>query len=295
MGGRSLGLGWSLFGYRRSTVIKLIEERDARLMHAESRVHAAEARVGELEKELETVKAQNARQGQHLELLRGQMVAIASRTQPLSHYLSSTPQMREEPAPAGTEAPRGKMPGPAERWQRVDRRPGQSASQPMVEELARVLSAAEEGAARIIHRAAITAQDQLARSTKAWEELRGEAAKVASWGQSMVPVITTVRSHLGEVRARIDDIPNRIQEALAPLAAAMTSIQESLVDLSSVCRTFTSPDWISVDRGAESPNGQVEPDVIRVPEAASTRVDQPRDDLGASEPAPGWMRATVGF
>jgi chromosome segregation ATPase len=291
MGGKPLGLGWGLFGYRRSAVIQLIQDRDNQLSEAYTRVRAAEARVGELEGEMASLRDQNARLEQHLELLRGQMVAIASRTQPLSHYLSSTPSIRG-PIAASEELP---TPG-QEHVPAV----APSASQAMVTELARVLSAAEEGASRIIHQAAVTAQDQIARSTRAWRELKFEAARVDAWRQSMGPAITTVRSRLGDVKTRIDEIPARIQTALAPLADAMTSIQEGLAQLSSLFGTLSSPEWSLGDHEGEpaedtaapgpSPNGKVDPEVIRLPEAMSGPADEREQQDAAA-----WMRATVGY
>lgn len=291
MRGKPLGLGWSLFGYRRSAVIRLVEDRDNQLSEAYTRVRAAEVRVGELEGEMASLREQNARLEQHLELLRGQMVAIASRTQPLSHYLSSTPSIRgpiaaaDEPARPGVPAAPPAAP---------------SASEAMVTELARVLSAAEQGAARIIHQAAVTAQDQIARSTRAWTELKAEAAKVDAWRQSMGPAITTVRSRLGDVKARIEEIPARIQTALVPLADAMTSIQEGLAQLSSLFGALTSPEWSLEDRQDEpadapeppgpSPNGKVDRDVIRLPETAIGPADEREQQDAAA-----WMRATVGY
>jgi chromosome segregation ATPase len=280
MGGKPLGLGWSLFGYRRSAVVRLVEDRDRQLSEAYARVRAAEVRVGELEGEMATMREQNARLEQHLELLRGQMVAIASRTQPLSHYLSSGPSVEEPEEESIPAAP--------------------SASQTMVTELARVLSAAEEGAARIIHQAAVAAQDQMDRTTRAWRELKAEAAKVDEWRQSMGPAITTVRSKLGDVKARIDEIPVRIQAALTPLADAMSSIQDGLAQLSSLFVALSSPEWgpgepleesePATEPAEPSPNGKVEPGVIRVPEAAVVS-DHERDPQDSSA----WMRATVGY
>jgi uncharacterized membrane protein len=292
MGGKPLGLRLRLFGYRRSAVVALIEDRDRQLMEAGSRVRAAEARVADLEAEMASLRADNSRLEQHLELLRGQMVAIASRTQPLSHYLTSTPSV-DQPLAAAVE-----LAAPSEPTPRPIAPPtSPSASSAMVQELARVLNAAEEGAARIIHQAAVTAQEHIARSTKAWKELQAEASKVDAWRQAMGPVIGTVRSRLGDVRARIDEIPTRIQEALAPLAVAMSSIQQSLSDLSSLGRSLSLPEWVSVETASwgnqrESPNGQVEPDVIRVPESTPALVEGLDE---ASEHGAGWMRATVGY
>jgi cell division septum initiation protein DivIVA len=294
MGGKPLGLGWGLFGYRRSAVIQLIQDRDNQLSEAYTRVRAAEVRVGELEAEMASLRDQNARLEQHLELLRGQMVAIASRTQPLSHYLSSTPSVRG-PMAASEELPTpGQEPAPA------ISPAAPSASQAMVTELARVLSAAEEGASRIIHQAAVTAQDQIARSTRAWRELKFEAARVDAWRQSMGPAITTVRSRLGDVKTRIDEIPGRIQTALAPLADAMTSIQEGLAQLSSLFGALSSPEWSLGDHEDEpaedtappgpSPNGRVDREVIRLPEATSGPADEREQQDAAA-----WMRATVGY
>jgi chromosome segregation ATPase len=292
MKGKGLGLRRSLFGYRRSTVVRLVEERDRELSEAYTRMRAAEVRVGELEGEMTTLREQNARLEQHLELLRGQMVAIASRTQPLSHYLSPGPSI--EDAPVSHQPSR-----PVEKAVPAVPPPVAAASQAMVSELARVLSAAEEGATRIIEQAAVTAQEQIARSTRAWRQLKTEAAKVDAWRQSMGPAVSTVRSRLGDVRARMDEIPTRIQAALAPLADAMSSIQEGLAQLSSLFGALSSPEWDfehpegdageAAEPTGPSPNGKVEHDVIRVPEASFAPADQ-REQHNAD-----WMRATVGY
>jgi hypothetical protein len=291
--GKPLGLGRSLFGYRRSAVVRLIEDRDQQLAEAYTRMRAAEVRVGELEAEMASLQEQNARLEQHLEMLRGQMVAIASRTQPLSHYLS--------PGPSIEEAPLSHQPSrPVEQAVPAIPPAAAGASQAMVSELARVLSAAEEGATRLLLRAAVTAQEEIARSTRAWRQLKAEAARVDLWRQSMGPAVSTVRSRLGDVRARIDEIPTRIQAALAPLADAMSSIQEGLAQLSSLFGALSSQEWDlgppeddpgeATEPAGPSPNGKVDRDVIRLPEAAFGRVDEREQHDAAA-----WMRATVGY
>jgi chromosome segregation ATPase len=290
MGGNVMGLSRSLFGYRRKVVIKLIEDRDRILREAESRVRAAEAKVGELESELVDLKAQNSRLDQQLELLRLQMASIAE---------AETPSVEEEVVSVPSEAPVETPIAPAR----------ETVTSFVVEELTRIMSAAQEGAARIIDRAAASAREQIARSTEVRQGIQAEVSRLATWRHAMEPAVGNVRSRLDGIRVQIEEIPERIKQALAPLADALSSIDESLNELSSLCAALApiAQDVSTAGRegdGTTSPaapptekgTGDGEADVTVVPDSSTVQLDQGSEEqLETAWHAAGWMRATVGF
>ncbi|MGH2573484.1 MAG: hypothetical protein ACRDGU_08405 [Actinomycetota bacterium] len=284
-----MGLSRSLFGYRRKVVIKLIEDRDRILREAESRVRAAEAKVGELESELVDLKAQNSRLDQQLELLRLQMASIAE---------AEPPSGEEETVSVPSEAPVEAPIAPAR----------ETVSSFVVEELTRIMSVAQEGAARIIDRAAASAREQIARSTEVWQSIQAEVSRLATWRHAMEPAVGNVRSRLDGIRVQIEDIPERIKQALAPLADALSSIDESLNELSFLCTALAPIEQGASEAGSERDDvtsspppkekgaGDGEADVTVVPETTTVRLDQGSEEqLETAWHAAGWMRATVGF
>ena len=105
----------------------------------------------------------------------------------------------------------------------------------MTEELAGILTAAEESAARIVERARETSDRQLERSNRMWSEVQSEVARFAAWRDEVEPVIRTVQSKVENVRAFIEEVPERIREALAPMAESISSIDTDLAELSAAC------------------------------------------------------------
>jgi peptidoglycan hydrolase CwlO-like protein len=101
----------------------------------------------------------------------------------------------------------------------------------LTEELAGVLAAAEESAARIVERARTTTQGQIARSNRVWREVQAEVSRFASWRQEVEPVIHSVQAKVDGVRSEIEEVPERIRQALAPMADAISSIDADLAEL----------------------------------------------------------------
>lgn len=102
----------------------------------------------------------------------------------------------------------------------------------LTEELAGILTAAEESAARIVERAQASTEQQIAEANRLWREVQGELARFAAWRQEVEPIIQSVRDQVDEVRGKIESVPERIREALAPMADAISSVDNELADLS---------------------------------------------------------------
>jgi outer membrane biosynthesis protein TonB/uncharacterized coiled-coil protein SlyX len=130
------------------------------------------------------------------------------------------PQAAPAPAPAAEPAP-APAPSPA----------ADAASRLVTSELTAILAAAEESAARIIDRARTTSQRQIAQSNRLWREVQSEIARFASWREEVEPVIHTVQGKVEQIRVMIEEVPERIREALAPMAESISSIDADLAEL----------------------------------------------------------------
>jgi cell division septum initiation protein DivIVA len=110
-------------------------------------------------------------------------------------------------------------------------RSSDAASKLVGDELAGILSAAEESAARIIERARSTTSRQVARSNRVWRDVQSEVSKFVAWRQGVEPAIGAVQSKVDAVRELIEGVPERIREALAPMAESISAIDADLADL----------------------------------------------------------------
>jgi hypothetical protein len=99
------------------------------------------------------------------------------------------------------------------------------------DELAQILRAAEESAARIVERARTTTDQQIEESNRLWHDVQAEVARFAAWRDEVEPVIHAVQSKVDDVRTYIDEVPERIRQALAPVADSISSIDGDLADL----------------------------------------------------------------
>ena len=99
------------------------------------------------------------------------------------------------------------------------------------EELAGILAAAEESAAGIVERARITTERQIAESTRLWREVEAEVTRFSSWRDEVEPVIRRIAGQVDDIRARIEQVPERIREALAPMADAISSLDSDMAEL----------------------------------------------------------------
>jgi predicted nucleic acid-binding Zn-ribbon protein len=118
----------------------------------------------------------------------------------------------------------------------------------LTEELAGILAAAEESAARIVERARATTQRQIARSNRVWREVQAEVSRFGTWRQEVEPVIRNVQNKVEGVRSEIEEVPERIRQALAPMADAISAIDADLAELAAA----SNPPLLLTPGGLES-------------------------------------------
>jgi hypothetical protein len=61
----------------------------------------------------------------------------------------------------------------------------------------------------------------------------GRGGSVASWREQLEPVIRQVQSKVDNVRGLVEDVPERIRNALAPMADAISFIDADMAELAS--------------------------------------------------------------
>jgi predicted nucleic acid-binding Zn-ribbon protein len=167
--------------------------------------------------------------------------------EPVAHVPVLESQAPAE-APPSVHAPEPPAAAGPERVSPVSPETSDITNRFLTEELAGVLAAAEESAARIVERARTTTQRQIARSNRVWGEVQAEVSRFASWRQEVEPVIRAVQSKVESVRAEIEEVPERIRQALAPMADSISSIDGDLADLAAAC----NPPLLLTPGGLES-------------------------------------------
>ena len=103
----------------------------------------------------------------------------------------------------------------------------------LAEELKGILAAAEESAGRILERARVTSEQQIAQSNRLWREVQAELARFSSWREQVEPVIRAVHAKVEGVRSQIEEVPEKIRQALAPMADSISMIDSDLAELAS--------------------------------------------------------------
>jgi hypothetical protein len=118
----------------------------------------------------------------------------------------------------------------------------------LTDEIQGILAAAEESAARIVERARATTQHQIAQSNRLWREVQAEVSRFATWREQVEPVIRSVQAKVESVRGQIEEVPDRIRQALAPMADTISSVDADLAELAAA----STPPLLLTPRGLDS-------------------------------------------
>jgi hypothetical protein len=182
------------FGYDPTVVDQMLSDRDAMLSLAERRVREAEAKSAQLEQEI-----------------RAQRQAVAE----LSERLAA---VEAAPPPPAVEAPAVHEPETAPREEEP------LTPQFVTDEISKVIAAAEESTSQILERAWVATRDQVLEADRLWREVQAEVVRLAAWRDEAEAVARGVKEAMDEARRRVEAVPHRIQEALAPVVESMVSV-----------------------------------------------------------------------
>jgi chromosome segregation ATPase len=265
MAGDRSKLRKGLFGYRKTVVEQVLEDRELMVRAAEERVLRAERRVHELEAQLHSLKALNAR-------LEGQMDEFGEQLDSLSARVDES--IETETSEPVTEVAIDEQPA-VETEASAPRDP--VASKLVAEELTSILIAGQVAAARMIERARDEAQRQIVEANHLLGEVHAGVRQFSSWRADVQPAIVRVQSFVDVVRNHIAQTPERVSNALAPLADVMFAIDSELAVLAGVCHSPFE------DGDGRGPEGGRADETFNVPEAHSIWLTVEEDELTVAE------------
>jgi chromosome segregation ATPase len=197
-------------------------QAEERAAEAEGRWHALEKRVIESEQralsaEHELKRLQNMLSSLGLELARREQEAEALRVE------ADDLRRQLEAALA-----RGVDIGFEEEGEpRID-----TATNFLVTQVAPILRAAEESAAMVLRQARAASEQERAHLAEARGELQAQLGVITSWWNDVHQVLNPIQENLSAARKTIEDIGERVREALFPLSGLIGTIGQELMKLS---------------------------------------------------------------
>jgi septal ring factor EnvC (AmiA/AmiB activator) len=103
--------------------------------------------------------------------------------------------------------------------------------QTVAEQLSSLLLTADGAARSIVEEAEAKATEQLAEVERRVRWMEAETAKMASWSRQTEEMIRALSSAVGSFRKDVEAVPQRISEALNPLASHVPHLVRQMNDL----------------------------------------------------------------
>jgi chromosome segregation ATPase len=222
---RDSGLGRGLFGYRRTSVDRLLSDREILLRQAEGRARAAEEKFGSVASELATLREQVARRDEEVARLRSEVAEMEGRGErPSEDGEGSEQQGAVQPA---------WQPRESVTTETVSREIEAvlQAADAVGQQIAGVLRAAEESAVRVVETTQATTRQQLVDAQRLWSEVNSAYTRFVSWQRDLEPVLVAFQQEMVGVKSRMDEIPDRVQEAFTPLSRSIATADERIEGL----------------------------------------------------------------
>jgi chromosome segregation ATPase len=113
----------------------------------------------------------------------------------------------------------------------------------LVHGLAPILDTARESASAMIAEATKLSEQRVGQADDVMRVLREQSRSMASWWEGIQRLLEPMLSTLEQARARMGEVPARVEQALAPLAELIGAVEDQLGDLSAVSEPppFRSP------------------------------------------------------
>jgi hypothetical protein len=211
-------------GYRKDDIDQIVADRDRMVRRAEERVHAAEARIAELENQFQLKTAQQTREDTRLQselvrrlederdaarneasMLRAQLGERGAEVEALGRELSELRSDHEDQARLLAEA-------------------REDASLFLTEELQTILSTAKESARKMMDRARADSDHQIHEANRWWGEVKAEVERFGAWREQVEPMLRDLQARVVAVRSSVDLVSGRMQEAVGTMQEALGSI-----------------------------------------------------------------------
>jgi chromosome segregation ATPase len=216
-----LALRRRLFGFSSGDVFKLLADRETMFTQANERAIAAEEKLAEMRAEIGPLHEERRRKDDQIDSLRTGIEELTSRLSSMQEQAADLEELRQQLAEMRNDPLSQLMSGDV-------------TFKFLVTEVAPVLKAAEETAAAMLEAARVESERRLGETDQAREEMERQVEWLRKWGEQLPPLIRAVQERLGETRHRIEEIPDRIRDALRPLTESMTSTNAEIEQLASL-------------------------------------------------------------
>jgi septal ring factor EnvC (AmiA/AmiB activator) len=133
----------------------------------------------------------------------------------------------------------------------------------VAEQLNSLLVQAEGTAQRIVQEAESRARAQLAQAENRIRAMEAESARLASWSQQTEQMINALSSAVAEFRRDVEAIPQRISDALDPLASHVPVLVRQMEELTGA---LSPPQAMSPSQTYVAPQTQEQTPDSMVPE-----------------------------
>jgi chromosome segregation ATPase len=101
-------------------------------------------------------------------------------------------------------------------------------SDSLLEEMTRAVVTTEEATQRILHHARDTLMKEIEAAQALRQRAKSEISEAGAWRRYWGPILKAFQSTVKETASIIEDVPDRVREALGPLTAAAAALDEDL-------------------------------------------------------------------
>ena len=184
-------------------------------VQANHRAGAAEGQLAELRASFQPLIEESGRKDQQIASLQGQIGELAGRLEAMEEQAVELDELRQQLAEMRND-PISQLVS------------GDVTFKFLVTEVAPVLKAAEESAAAMLEDARVQSQRLLDESDQGRRDVKRQVDWLMTWGRRIPLLVQAVQDRLGQTRMRIEEIPERMREALLPVAETMASANQAL-------------------------------------------------------------------
>ena len=130
--------------------------------------------------------------------------------------------------------------------------PPEQTSGSVGEELSKVVTSAEASTTQIIEAWSAT-RHQIVQADLLWKAVQEEIVRFAAWREDVEPMMTMVQAYIDQARIQLEEVPQRVEEALAPAAEAMSAVATGMAEFANASTMPLLPKPLQ-------PSGPYEPD-----------------------------------
>ena len=229
-----------LFGFSPQRVHELLADRDYAMGRALERAESMERELGETRGRLKTAEGKvqemegRARSAEdRLRKVEADLAAsrreLNGRSEELASLRKEVTELRQGVQDAEQLATNGQGAEGARPLQLSDPIMGL-----LVQGLTPIIDTARASAAAMIEEAAKISEQRVGEAEGALRLLQEQGQSMASWWNGVRGVLDPMLSTLDHARSRMDEIPKRVEQALAPLTDLMGSVKGQLGELARI-------------------------------------------------------------